>query len=174
MKRANVRTAIVSMGIIAASFIFFFGAGNDGTGLGKAVFPGKQISSQNKTKMASDIGPGNYRVKQLIPLGPVVGNGISARRIIISTQNNAIYTVNEYTINVSVIDRTTNELIKTIEPAWEPYGTAIDNSLNRMYTGYSDIIVYDLANGQEIKRINGADYLSPEYHGIQIIAAARA
>lgn len=103
--------------------------------------PGSQQTLKSKEPppqpaMASDIGPGSYRVKQTIPLGPTVGNGLYPIELLINKNSNMLYCINE-TDNIAVIDLYTNELIKVIPTGKGLWHINMDTLMNRVYVTHS-------------------------------------
>ncbi len=89
-----------------------------------------------------------------IHLGPEVGNGIDPVAIAINTNTNRIYTANESSGNVSVIDSVTNEVIALIDVGDTPSDIKISPISNTVYVSNSGSNDVTLIEGETNLVIN--------------------
>ena len=75
----------------------------------------------------------NYRIDNIIELGIAAGNGYGPGPLVINSANNSLYCLNKDSKNVSVIDLSSNEVVKTVPVHSDPTAIALNRKSNTLY-----------------------------------------
>ncbi len=77
--------------------------------------------------------PATFAGVETIPLDPGIVNGIGAEDIVVNPVTNRIYTANEQSDSVSVVDGSTDTLIKNIAVGDDPQIIGVNSVTNKIY-----------------------------------------